>query len=400
MENYDISWKLFNEYLIDHNRILLSEKIFTDVTLVSDDLVQIEAHRSVLSGASSVLKQLLLMNSARKPLLFLKGIKHEDLEAMLEFIYVGETKVQESRVQEFAKIGLDLKIKQLCENTDRSDDSEIVLDEEEMQAVTADLVTKENNIPCEQCDQKFKTRRNMRRHLNAIHYKIKYDCKECGISYFYKDQLRKHEREVHKNLEQTLDEETKAKEDDPNDYTTSSSNVCQYCDKSYENMTILRRHVKTFHDEMREEKKYKCNQCNKSFSCSKSLHRHTISVHERRIYKCKWCENTYSVRENAKRHAKIKHPAELDEDGNNFCEEIHSEQMNNSTDEINDNDHETNEEKTNVSEEGDVKTEGLDEKTEEIDIKYSCQSCPYEATHEGNLKTHIQLAHCNGMETD
>merc|ERR1719427_1315334 len=76
-ESIRFSWKSFQTHLTSAFRNLQSEESFADVTLVSDDQVQIPAHKIVLSACSPVLKNLLLMNPHPHPLLYLRGVKQQ-----------------------------------------------------------------------------------------------------------------------------------------------------------------------------------------------------------------------------------------------------------------------------------------------------------------------------------
>ena len=112
-KNYKIEWNSFSDYLSESNKTLYDEKEFTDVTLVSDDLTEVEAHKTVLSNASPVLKKLLKIKPVNHPVLFLRGVKGKTLEAIVQFIYLGETTIQQDRIEEFAAISNDLHIQEL-----------------------------------------------------------------------------------------------------------------------------------------------------------------------------------------------------------------------------------------------------------------------------------------------
>ena len=71
----------------------LGSSDFTDVTLACDDL-QFEAHRLILSTCSLFLKQpLKKFKKQEQPLVNMGEVKSSNLEAVLDFIYQGETNV-------------------------------------------------------------------------------------------------------------------------------------------------------------------------------------------------------------------------------------------------------------------------------------------------------------------
>ena len=101
--NYHLKWK----YLISNQKSSLSEifkeKSFSDVTLVSDDQIPFPAHRYVLSAFSPVLKNILLNNPHSHPLIFLRGVNHQELDSILQFIYLGKASVYHGNMRRFAQ---------------------------------------------------------------------------------------------------------------------------------------------------------------------------------------------------------------------------------------------------------------------------------------------------------
>ena len=113
VSGYNLSWSTFSRHLSQLSRELHSEKYFSDVTLVSDDLVQTEAHRIILSASSPLLKSLLTISPRGQTQLFLKGVKHQQLEAVLKFLYYGEVQVPSAEINEFLRAGEELEITEL-----------------------------------------------------------------------------------------------------------------------------------------------------------------------------------------------------------------------------------------------------------------------------------------------
>ena len=98
--------RYFNENNVDANlKGLFTDNSLTDVTLVSDDQVTFQAHKLVLSLCSPVLKDLLLENPHSHPIIFLRGIKHEELQSLLQFMYLGEAKSKRSRLDQLILAG-------------------------------------------------------------------------------------------------------------------------------------------------------------------------------------------------------------------------------------------------------------------------------------------------------
>ena len=107
-----LNWDNFSRTITSSLKTFAAEEILQDVTLVSDDLVEVGAHRLLLCSASPVLKEILLRSGGEtRPLLFLRGIKHKTLKAILQFLYEGWTSVPQEEVNDVVDVAVDLEIK-------------------------------------------------------------------------------------------------------------------------------------------------------------------------------------------------------------------------------------------------------------------------------------------------
>ena len=112
---HTLKWK----HLISNHASGLSDifedKSFSDVTLVSDDQIPFKAHRFVLSAFSPVFKNILLNNPHSRPLIFLRGVNHQELNSILQLIYLGEASIYNENIRRFAQVAKDLQIKHLAD---------------------------------------------------------------------------------------------------------------------------------------------------------------------------------------------------------------------------------------------------------------------------------------------
>jgi len=115
-DKFDLTWSDFGRNAERTFRNLANDSLFTDVTLISDDMKRIQAHKVILSSCSYFFNQVLSETSTEKPLLFLKGIRHQELQAIVKFIYVGTTEVSQEHLNNFMKAASDLRIEGLKEN--------------------------------------------------------------------------------------------------------------------------------------------------------------------------------------------------------------------------------------------------------------------------------------------
>ena len=125
-DKYLLGRKNFASHLAEMCKDLYRDLYFTDVTLVTNDMFPIKAHRSVLIAGSPVLKQLLtLYANQSNPLLFLKGINQEDLKSLIEFMYLGQTEIPEDRLEKFLKVANEYHIKDLVKTGGQKENDEI-----------------------------------------------------------------------------------------------------------------------------------------------------------------------------------------------------------------------------------------------------------------------------------
>jgi len=98
---------------------------FSDVTLACEDGEQVEAHKVILAASSPFFQQLLRRNKHPHPLIYMRGVKSEDLVAIIDFLYYGEANVYQENIDAFLAIAEELKLKGLTgngnqEETDKS----------------------------------------------------------------------------------------------------------------------------------------------------------------------------------------------------------------------------------------------------------------------------------------
>ena len=112
-ENYKLDWNLHTEYLKSTFSDLLSNAYLSDVTLVTDDKKHFQAHKIILSACSQFFQNILVPYSvdfSHKPVVFLKGIKEQELTAILQFMYNGQAFFSEERTTQFLEAATTLEV--------------------------------------------------------------------------------------------------------------------------------------------------------------------------------------------------------------------------------------------------------------------------------------------------
>ena len=116
-EKYNLKRNDFHTQFMDSMKTFKDQKIFTDVTLVSDDLNTFYAHKLVLSSCSSYFKRVLELNAHFQPILCMESITSLELQNILEYIYKGEVQLEEIYLERFFNIAKRFKLEGLGEDT-------------------------------------------------------------------------------------------------------------------------------------------------------------------------------------------------------------------------------------------------------------------------------------------
>ena len=100
-EKLCLQWNDFKENVSSAFGELRQDKEFADVTLVCEDGQQVEAHKVVLVASSPFFLNILKRNKHPHPLIYMRGVKPENLTAMVDFFYHGEANVYQEHLESF-----------------------------------------------------------------------------------------------------------------------------------------------------------------------------------------------------------------------------------------------------------------------------------------------------------
>ena len=110
-EKFCLRWNDFQENVITAFSDLRKDCDFTDVTLVSEDGNQIEAHKVILSASSPFFQKMLKRNQHAHPLIYMRGMKSEDLLAIVDFLYYGKADIYQENLDTFLNIAEEFQLK-------------------------------------------------------------------------------------------------------------------------------------------------------------------------------------------------------------------------------------------------------------------------------------------------
>ena len=161
MDTYCLKWTKFQSNLTKTLSNFRKEEDFFDVTLVSEELQHISAHKLVLSSSSDLFKSILkaTQTSNPHPLIYLSGVSAKHLNFAMNYIYQGELQILQEDLGDFLNVAKKLKIEGLIEGNPPKEDltqeveespvsttikTEITVEEESFSTITQPQ--DENNI--------------------------------------------------------------------------------------------------------------------------------------------------------------------------------------------------------------------------------------------------------------
>ena len=94
---------------------------FFDVTLSCDHgKSEIQAHKVILAACSPFFHRVLARNPHQNPLIYLKGVDYDNLEAVINFMYQGEVNVAQEDLNGFLGVAQELAVKGLTDGNKNS----------------------------------------------------------------------------------------------------------------------------------------------------------------------------------------------------------------------------------------------------------------------------------------
>ena len=89
-EKFCLKWNDFEENISTAFVSLRTDADFVNVTLACEDGQQAEAHKVILAASSPYFQNLLRRNKHAHPLIYMRGMKSENLLAIVDFFFIME----------------------------------------------------------------------------------------------------------------------------------------------------------------------------------------------------------------------------------------------------------------------------------------------------------------------
>jgi len=342
-EKLCLHWNDYERNISEAFREIRDDKDFFDITLVCEE-EQIQAHKIILSACSPFFKKVFQNNHHSHPLIYLKGVKYQDLEAVLNFMYYGEVNVAQEELNSFLQVAGDLKIKGLS--------LDAAMDATASKNNLSRLMPKPNvSLPCNTStfikSEPFENPPSppveapVNNHSDIVMYK---DASEA--------QYGPCQAVV---MPEAIEMDNSYGDQYENGATMmeGEESVKQESFKSDQQCEIY----------LNEKKVFPCEQCEKQFTHRGGLNLHIRSVHEGVRYQCEICDHKSTTKGDLKVHVQSIH-----EGVRHQCEVCDFKSTT----------------KSGL---------GVHVRTVHEGVRYPCNICDYQATERSKLNKHIRFKH-------
>ena len=236
-----LKWKDFQENMRNEFASLRESQDFTNVTLACEDGLQVDAHKLILAATSPFFQDLFRRNRHEYSMIFMRGVKSEDLVAIIDFLYYGEVNVHQDNLEAFLTLAEELRLKGLTQQESKGgggeDKKEIkklteLADDEKSSLLSANnggpsydpsesrgkvnqnklsetkevktVVNKgkgkekqENQFPCLLCKKKYRSYNHLNTHKMREHEEKKYMCELCDFQSSWLSHFLSHKQGKH-----------------------------------------------------------------------------------------------------------------------------------------------------------------------------------------------------------
>jgi len=441
---FNLTWHSYNDHLRTMLHEMMKSSDLTDVTLICDDKEYIKAHKVVLSACSPVFKGIISHLPQNNPVIYLRGIKHQELASILQFMYLGETTFYEDKIDEILNVAKILEIKEISNNqndlktNEKEDKSKKSLNLEEFSKLlnaqkreASAIATKEVEVRLSKKPLKVKdmsevvgTEENQTQALAPPRIEEVANLKKpeemVKIFKFEADDTLNKDTEdkidtqpiVENQPENEVDNKPMEDEEAPNSELEDSGNKKNIDFDEDEIMLddddIEGNIDRTSENGLRNSKE--CPDCDKTFKSVSNMKFHHRSIHQGVKFSCDKCEFKTARQDHLKKHVLVAHTEKEIKFSCNECE-FKSETESTLKSHIQAEHEDSKPKPTENNEDSDLPTSNecpicdkvfsslsstkLHFKSRHMGIRFPCDYCDYQATQQGHLRFHIRTKHDN-----
>ena len=260
-EKFNLKWNDFQFNVSKSFGLFRNEKYLQDITLVSEDMKHVQAHKLVLSACSEYFRNILQQtDTGGKTFLCLDGVYSDDLRNVLDYVYDGEVKIHQEGLDKFLTIAQKLKLEGLMENSEDNDN----LHQPQQEAFTAKQEYEDENPNIMEMKmtiavpKSFTPRQRKPLHQSNTLVVIQSETGEIVSK-------EEHRQQLYDNVQVNSDDTA----------------TCKVCGKTFggkrkDAMKNARRHVEVHMEGLT----YNCSHCDKTFRSKNSFNVHLCTYHK------------------------------------------------------------------------------------------------------------------------
>ena len=252
-EKLCLKWNDFQENLNSAFGELRNDQDFADVTLVCEDGTQIQTHKVILASSSPFFREML--RRTKHPLIYMRGVRAEELVAMVDFLYYGEANVNQESLDVFLGLAEELKLKGLTTGSSAESSTEEFRDK----------ATAEENIEKSK-HKKLRTNSNIAKPSSAFNLNAKTESTSVALVSVEAHQL---DEQIKSMMTMTENEVTVGKRQ-------QKTYVCNMCGKEG-HPTNIKTHIEANHIESNIT--HCCDICGKISRSRDGLRQHKTKEH-------------------------------------------------------------------------------------------------------------------------
>lgn len=174
------------------------------------------------------------------------------------------------------------------------------------------------DFSCSVCNQVFNNKRALEDHVDYEHETVglspkKYRCSKCPSSFKYQKNIQKHSNSKHP----VLKSENFLKPVSDSSIEERGNFLCNYCDRSYSHQATLKEHIDLNHRSRRQQRLWKCENCDISYNIRRNLDRHRRNKCNKRFFKetqnhlsCNFCKQVFHHKRTLDCHVDYVHESE------------------------------------------------------------------------------------------
>ena len=251
-----------------------------DVTLVSDEQGEFSAHKIILTSFSPIFRSVLPHNSDHQHV-HLQGVKATVLENLLQFMYRGETFIDNEEITDFLTAARDFKLREFTE--EKTPDSLYVDPNNSVEDVklfsASDSVSETIEQYLQDSERTGEKTERRKRKKNKIKKEKQETPKIAKVIVSSPEKKEILQQMVEKK-------QRKVKLDPVSGELMPCQFRCEVCDAPYHSSVGLLFHTKAKHGGA----VYPCSECGYSSSFQPNTRRHFREKHQGKMYSCDKCD--------------------------------------------------------------------------------------------------------------